>query len=292
MPLYAIPDRELRDHCKRAIEAIELWMRRLVSQEFTRCYGADYLNAKHPSGDRVIKTEIATALAEKIASEPRRFPTPIDAALLDDLVTLICNQALYEKHFRAALNEAFPDGPHEARTFLRRLIPARNALSHSNPISVHNAYRILCYSHDIIQSIKDYYKATNVQRQFNVPTIIRVTDSLGHAISLSTADRHPDGPGMLDFSHDDKSVLHCGDTLSIEVEIDPSFDPATYEIEWLISNVGGPRAVGPKFVLVLEERYVATRFCAVCRVITNANWHKLGTHDDQIDIAYRVLPPA
>jgi hypothetical protein len=48
---------------------------------------------------------------------------------------------------------------------------------------------------------------------------------------------------------------------------------------------------GPKFVLLLEERYVSTRFCAVCRIISNARWHKLGTHDDQIDIAYRVLPP-
>lgn len=158
-------------------------------------------------------------------------------------------------------------------------------------ISVHDAYRVLCYSHDIIQSIKDYYRATNMQQQFNVPTIIRVTDSLGHIVAFSAANRNPEGYGMLDYSRDDRAFLRCGDTLSIEVEVDSTFDPSTFEIEWLISNIGGPRILGPKFVLLLEERYVSSRFCAVCRIVTKASWHKLGTHDDQIDIAYRILPP-
>ena len=139
--------------------------------------------------------------------------------------------------------------------------------------------------------MKKYYVSTNMQRQFNVPKIIHVIELLGHAVSFSVTDRLPAGPGMLDYSRDDKAILYCGDTLSIEVEVDPTFDPSTYEIEWLIANIGGPRIVGPKFVLFLEERYVSIRFCVVCRIATTANWHKLGTHDDQIDIAYRVLPP-
>jgi hypothetical protein len=31
-----------------------------------------------------------------------------------------------------------------------------------------------------------------------------------------------------------------GATISIEVDVDPTFDPASHEIVWGISNVGGP----------------------------------------------------
>lgn len=291
MPLYTLTEKDLRDHCKRAIESLEMWMRRLIHQGLSCAYGVNYLDATRLSGDRIINGDLARKLQAMMASEPNRFPTPIDAALLDDTIALLCNPELYKTHFKSALQEAFPDGCKEARTFLTRLIPIRNSLSHSNVISIHDAYRALCYSHDVIQSIKNYYKAMNMQQQFNVPTIVRVADSLRHSVSFSATNRNPEGFGMLDYSRDNRVILCCGDTLSIEVEVDPTFDPSTYDIEWLIANVGGPRMRGPKFVLLLEERYVSTRFCAVCRIISNANWHKLGTHDDQIDIAYRVLPP-
>jgi hypothetical protein len=291
MPLYKLSEKDLRDYCKRAVENLELWIRRLINQELIKSYGTQYLNATHPDGSRIINNGIERNLLARMTSEPKRFPTPIDAAFLDDAISILCNPELYKKHFAPALTEAFPDGLAEARTFLTRLIPIRNALSHSNSISVHDAYRILCYSHDIIQSIKIYYVALNMQQEFNVPTIVRVTDSLGHTVSFSSTTRNPQGYGMLDYSRDDKAVLHCGDTLSIEVGVDPTFDASTYEIKWLISNIGGPIITGPKFTLLLEERYVSSRFCAVCHVTSKEKWHKLGTHDDQIDIAYRVLPP-
>jgi hypothetical protein len=96
---------------------------------------------------------------------------------------------------------------------------------------------------------------------------------------------------MLDYSQDAAAHLRCGDTISTEVDVDPSFHPTTYDVRWLIANIGGPTTEGTKFTLLLTERYVSTRFCVVCQVISRAGWHKLGTHDDQIDIAYRVLPP-
>jgi hypothetical protein len=290
MPLYSLTERDLRDHCKRAIEALETWMRRLIHQQLSDAYGANYIDAMRPSGQRVINNDIARGLRARMTSDPERFPTPIDATFLEDAIALLCNPELYTQHFQAALMKAFPEGQAEARTFLNRLVRPRNALYHANPISVHEAYRVLCYTHDIIQSVKAYYESVNMQQQFNVPQVIRVIDSLGHAVSFSPASR-PDGFGMLDYSRDENAILHCGDTLSIEVEVDPTFDPSTYEVEWLIGNVGGPRTTGSRFVLPLEERYVSTRLCLVCRVTSNAAWHKLGTHDDQLDIAYRVLPP-
>jgi hypothetical protein len=291
VPLYSLSDKDLRDHCRRGIEAFELWARRLIHQKLAESYGINYLDAICPDGARLVKKDIAEKLTSRVASDPMRFPAPIDAALLEETISLICNPELYKKYFAEALSKAFPDGREEARTFLMRLVPIRNSLSHSNPISVHDAYRVLCYTHDFIQSIKAHNEAMNTQQQFNAPRIIRVIDSLGHAVSFSSANRHPDGPGMLDYSSDGRAVLYCGDTLSIEVDVDPTFDPSTYEINWLIANIGGPPMQGPKFVLLLEQRYVSTRLCVVCRVTSNAKWHKLGSHDDQIDIAYRVLPP-
>jgi NADPH-dependent 2,4-dienoyl-CoA reductase/sulfur reductase-like enzyme len=130
-----------------------------------------------------------------------------------------------------------------------------------------------------------------MQQQFNVPIVIRISDSLGHVVTRSSLIGHPDWPAMLDYSRDDKSYLRSGDTISIEVDVDPSFDAASYEIKWSIANIGGPNISGHKFTLLLTDKYVSVRFTAVCRVTSNATWHKLGTHDDQIDIAYRVLPP-
>jgi hypothetical protein len=290
MSLYRINEMDLRDDCKRTIDSLELWMRRLIHLQLSSAYGSGYLDALMPGGNRVVKKEMAKRLADEAATNRKRYPTPLDAAYLDDVIALICNPELFKLHFSHALRQAFPEGRDEAYTFLTRLIPIRNALYHSNAISVHDAHRVLCYSLDVIASLKAYYSAQNMQQQFNAPTILRLTDSLGHAATFSAANRSPDSPGMLDYSRDENSLLYCGDTLSIEVEVDATFDPSTYTVEWTIANVGGAIVQGPKFVLLLEPRYVSARFCAVCRVKSDAAWHRFGTHDDQIDIAYRVLP--
>lgn len=291
MPLYAIPEKDLREHCKRAVESLEMWMRRLIHQALSSTYGDNYLDATRPDGTRVIKAKITNSLKEKLEKEPARFSTLIDAALLEEEIALICNPLLYKEHFADALSEAFPGGLEEARIFLKRLVPIRNALSHANTISVHDAYRVLCYTHDVIHSLECHYRKMNMQQQYNAPSVIRIADSLGNAVVFSPANRHPDRGGAIDFSRDENVFLRCGDTLSIEVEVDPTYDPSTYEVEWQLSNIIGPIIRGNRFSLLLEERYVSTQFCVVCLVTSKAGWHRLGKHDDQIDFFYRVLPP-
>jgi hypothetical protein len=144
---------------------------------------------------------------------------------------------------------------------------------------------------DVVEGLKTYYTRVNMANLYNVPTIVKILDSLGHVVYLSSSSRNPDGPAIVDYSQDEKSYLRCGDSISITAEVDPTFRPDQYEVEWLIANVSGPRTTGEKFQMVLSERYVSTRFCVVCRVISNKNWHKLGDCDEQIDIAYKVLPP-
>jgi len=145
MPLHTISETQMRDGCKRAIEGLELWLRRLIDTKLTEAYGQDYLDAQKTDGSRVIKSDLAKTLSNRKSQEPERFVRPIDAAFLDDQIQIICNPALYSDHFADALSYIFPQGNDSARTFLMRLITPRNALYHANPISVHDAYRVLCY---------------------------------------------------------------------------------------------------------------------------------------------------
>lgn len=291
MPLHAISEAELREHCRRALDGLERWLRRLVDENLTAAYGPNYLSACRPSGDRVINADTTRRIIQRAAVEPVKFPRAIDAADLDDTIRIICNPELYVAHFTNALSDAFPEGCVEAKTFLLRLVPPRNALSHARPISIHEAHRVLCYSQDVVAALKVHYGKNQMQKQYNVPTVIRIVDSLGHEISLSDSNRHRDGPAMIDFSQNELAVLRCGDSISIEVDIDPSFEPDAYEVRWLIANVGGAATFGRRFSLHLTQQHVATRFCVVCYVTSKAEWHKIGTFDDQVDIAYRVLPP-
>lgn len=287
MPLHALPENDLREHCKRALESLEHWLRRLIDQQLREAYGSDYLNTQRADGSRVIRSDIARVLIERSQSDSTRYPRPIDAALLDDLVTIICNPELYREHFRAPLQDAFENNA-TARNYLGRLAPPRNALSHTNPISVHDAHRVLCYSLDVIEALKAHYRRVGLNQKFNAPTIIRVTDSLGHVVHIAGDRMHG---AVLDFTNVASAHLRCGDTLSIEVEVDPSFSSADYEIRWTIANIGGDQQNGPRFTLPLTERQVGARLTLVCWVKSQAKWHKLGNFDDQLDVSYRVLPP-
>lgn len=292
MPVHSVSESQLRDSCRRALEGLELWLRRLIDCQLTVSYGPDYVNAQRQDGSRVIKKDLAEILAKRRSGNPTRFIRPVDAAFLPEQIQIVCNPRLYREHFRIALGGAFPGGNECLRILLNRLVESRNALAHANVISAHDAYRILCYSADVIEGLKAYYVEVNMASLYNVPTVVRIIDSLGHVVHLSQSNRNPDGPAIVDFSRNEGSYLHCGDTLSIEVEVDPAFGPDEYQVEWSIANVGGPRTSGSRFHLVLTEHYVSTRFCAVCRVKSNRSWHKLGSYDDQVDIAYKVLPPS
>lgn len=269
MPLHTISEAQMRDGCKRAIEGLELWLRRLIDNKLTEVYGQGYLDAQRTDGSRVIKSSLAKTLSDRKSQEPKRFVRPIDAAFLEDQIQIICNPALYRDHFADALSDNFPQGNDSARTFLVRLVTPRNALYHANPVSVHDAYRVLCYSMDVVESLKCYYARVNMENLYNVPTVVKVLDSLGHVFYPSSSTRNPDGPAIVDYSRDKESYLRCGDSISITAEIDPSFSSDQYEIEWLIANLDGTRITGNNFHIVLSDRYVSTRFCVVCRVISN-----------------------
>ena len=179
--------------------------------------------------------------------------------------------------------------------FLERLIEPRNALAHSNPLSIRQAEQVICYSHDVIDAIKLYVEAINMAEDYNAPTIIKVNDSRGLVFHDSEIRKNRTGLGFVRLTEDRSAWLRVGDTLSLEVEVDPSFSPDDYRIEWSYENKEArDRGDTPPNRLVLEirERHVNSRFDIYCKVISNKSWHRHGSLDDMVAISYRVLPPS
>jgi len=128
-----------------------------------------------------------------------------------------------------------------------------------------------------------------VENEYNVPRIIKVTDSLGNTIHLNEIENLAMG---WDLDRDHKNNLRPGDKLGIEVEIDPSFDPSLYTIIWKIKHkIINEYNNETKISLEIEAKHVGIYFCVSCFIISNKNWHKYISWDDSIEIHYKVLPP-
>jgi hypothetical protein len=284
MDLHLLSDDQRRAHCRRELEALEHWLRRLIHETFSAAHGTEYLGAMHHGG-RVIKKEVADAVADRRAKEPGRYSRSVDAAHLGDLVTIICNPENWQHHFGAALREAFPLGAGEARFFLGRLVGVRNKLSHANPISVHEAARVICYTMDVTEALKGHYMNRNLGSEYNVPTIIRITDSLGNVLTATP-------PNFItgDFS---ATPLRPGDCFSIEAEIDPTFERSGYRVKlkWSGQSRDERHEDSERAIIHIENRHVREAFDVQCMVISTREWHKFGDFDDFARIRYKVLPP-
>lgn len=287
MPLHGLPEAILRTHCRGALEALELWLRTIIDRQLTEQYGADFLDAKRPDDSLVVNTKIRARLAGRLKANPSRYSREIDAAELDDGIAVVCNPELW-KHFAAPLRRAFPDGREEARTFLLRLVPPRNKLAHANPISVREAEQVICYSNDVIDSLKGYFAEAGAGGEYNVPTVVRMSDNLGNVFHASQIVRNSTGSGGVPIA---LGPLRPGDVISVEVEIDASFPEDSYKIEWIVPRYEGPQLAGHKLVLPVTNRYVNPAFTFFCNVTSNKDWHRLGSYDDSVFLTYKILPP-
>ena len=283
-------EEEKRSICKKEIENLEIWLRRLAHELLSKEYGNDYLEYKDENNNYLISRKIIQAVNNRIKQEPERFSRCIDAFFLSDLIYLICRGDLYNKLFKDPLSKAFLDGNNEARTFLERLIDPRNALSHTHPISNRQAEQVVCYCHDIIDSIKEYYFKMGTEHEFNVPSIIKITDSIGNSIHSHEIKER--SPFIWNLANDRKNHLLPGDNLEIEIEVDPSFEPSSYTIKWSIKNENIEKYNNKtRISFKLGVKNVGELCIVRCLIISNKNWHKHNAYDDKISIFYKVLPP-
>ena len=288
MPLNSLSQDELRNYCRRTIENFEHWTRRLIHDTLQRQYGPNYIEYSKPNGEYLIKREIRASVKIKMNKNPSRFTRPVDAMLLNELISILCNNQLFV-YFREPLNDAFPEGFNEARTFLSRLIEPRNSLAHSNPISTRQAEQIICYTNDVIDSLKSFYLGGNKFMEYNAPQIIKVTDSFGSQWFRESLSDSGIGKDIY-LNRNSKYYLRPGDKYRIEIEVDLTFNRSDYRIEWLLNYgdmVGGDELF---LALTIDNSHVQETLKIVCMLKSMKEWHRYGTCDDSVAIALKVLP--
>lgn len=293
MPLHSLPDVVLRQSCKEAVEALEFWLRRVIDITLVPVFGSDYINAKSSkTSQQIIKKSVRDSIQNRAASNPSRYPRMVDAMLLDEEVDIVCHPDLYKNYFKEYFDSSYTFGNDQLRHCLRKILEPRNNLAHANPISIRQAEQIICYSHDVIDSIKARLKEKNLDREYNAPTLIKVSDSRGFVFHDSQIRRNNTGRGGIDLTSDQSTWLRSGDTLSVEVEVDPSFSAEEYTVDWVFPqgvNVQKYNS-GNRVVLQLTDDNVRVDFTIYCKVVSNKTWHRCGDVDDCVGITYKVLP--
>jgi hypothetical protein len=284
MALHLVSLEEVRTACRQRVEACELWLRRLIHEQLGREFGSDYIQVGELNGQPIFRSEIRKHVIERIATAPGRYPRPIDALQLDHLASTICKADVYRKYFVDAMKYGFPLGNEHVRVVFERLVPIRNALSHANPISLHDAERALCYCSDLIGSLTQYYQALGMAEEFNAPSFTRFADSVGHVEYPTATDV------QLNFT--ERTSLQAGQTVRFEVEVDSHFSPDAYHVTWQVANIpDAETGKGTAFPLTLTLKHVSTDFVIFVSVSSNIGWHRHGHHDARLVLVYRVLPP-
>ncbi len=282
---YDTSSEELRAYCRNCIESFEIWARRLIHEKMSEKYGENYIEATSDTGENIVKTDIRNHVKSLTESEPSRFHRAVDTLFVDDIIYFLCNPKWYGDLFKPALDYSYPQGREEVREYLTRLTPIRNALSHSNPISIRQAERAICYTHDFVEGLKEYYEKRGQERMWNIPCIIRATDSLGNEL-------HPSDRTSKDFYFKIDQPFYVGDKYSIQVEIDPSFTPESYTIHWIVRGFERKDYLNmTKFDISFSPKEVGETVLIECKIISNKEWHRHYGYDDELIIFTTVLPP-
>lgn len=284
--LHLFSDEELRSYCRTAIESFEMWARRLIHDEMTTKYGQNFLLAKQPDGQYYINNEIREHVEWMMRTNGERCRRVVDALFFEHISYFLCHQVFYKAVFRSVFGNVYPGGIGEIKGILKKLQPIRNVLSHANPLSVRQAEQAICYSHDLIDAIKEYYKQKGEESVWNVPRVIRITDSLGNVFD-NPEDKH----GIQSIYKIPNSVV-CGDEYSVTVEIDSSWQPEEYTIKWEAGNQKYPEYCDKqKFVRTFEPKDVSMLYYITCTVIQHKDWHKYISYDCKVSLQLSIQPP-
>ena len=276
---------DLRSYCRTCIESYEMWARRLIHEKMVEEYGINYLDASDERGDKLIKKDVRERIRQKIDAELSSYPRTVDALNAGDITYFLCNSKWYHSLFKAALDFAFPQGQEEAREFLDRITPIRNSLSHARSISIRQAEQVICYTHDFIEGIKQYYKDRGEDRMWNVPQIIRATDSRGREI-------YPPSDSTSRFNVSIHPEYYVGDRYSIQIEIDSSYPPDSYSIHWLKSWVEDNEHYNqPRFSITFSNEEIGQVYIVTCKIVSKNEWHRYRDCDDEMNLMFTVLPP-
>ncbi|MDQ2178854.1 hypothetical protein [Marinifilum sp. D714] len=285
MPLYKLTEESKKEYAKKYLENLEYWLRRVIDQQLSADFGNDFINYQSPVGHFLIKKEIRDSINSRFQKHPERFSRIIDASLLEHLIYIICKEDLYQKYFRPFFESNYPLGRIQLKNTLEDLSEIRNRLYHINPISIRHLEKVICYSNDIIESIKIQYSNMNQEKKFNVPTILSYSDSLGQHFLRENIDWATNCLIINNRGFD----IYCNDTVSLQIEVDPSFHENEYDLIWKFDDmeVKNQKNIEINF----EAKHVGELKSVVVKIISKNEWHKLNGCDDCLAIQFTILPP-
>jgi len=287
--LYSFSEEEIRSLCRVNIEAFEKWARTIIDSELTKNLGVNYFDLELAQNVPVVKKSIRDKTAQMMRSNPQRFHRKIDTLFLDEIIYLLCRNDLYKRFFKDFLDLIYPDGNAEARTYLNRLVPIRNCLSHSNPISIRDAERCICYTNDFIDGVKQYFYDKGEERVFNTPNAIKLNDSLGNEFQLNK-DTMFESICINRTGTTQLHQFHLGERYSAWLTLDPSFTPEQYTIEWHI-ECGRHLGNDSRLDIEIAEDMIRERCPIYCTIKSTKSWHRYRGYDQQFAIVFQVLPP-
>lgn len=261
-------------------DSAERWLRHLVDRTLEPSLGKTYIT--NGPWNKPLKEGIA----QKISADPNKFSREVDATTFGQLTYMVCHPQHWAD-FNQALQHAYPNGPAEAKTFLQRIQDIRNDVAHIRPISVRQLEQAICYSNDLADSVKSYFIGVGMSEEFYVPKFISYVDSLGNSGLIEPSDSYY---RAVDFSSPASKRLYPGDVLTVELEVDPSFDRDTYSVNWWLKTLPNGGGDGSKAVIPITTAHVGQRMELQFRLITKNDWHRSNGHDDVVDLYYRVPP--
>jgi len=286
---YSMPEDELRSICRINIEAFEKWARTVIHYELTNNLGENYFDMELTPGVPVVKKSIREKSSNMMQHHPKRFSRKIDTLFLEEIIYLLCKDDLYKRFFKNFLDLIYPDGNAEARTFLNRLIPIRNCLSHSNPISIRDAERCICYTNDFIAGVKQYFYEKGKGRVFNTPNAIKLNDSLGNEFQLNK-DTSFESIYINKVGTNQLYQFYIGEKYSVWLTLDPSFEPEQYTFDWHI-ECGRHLGSSSRLDIEIAEDMIRERCPIYCTIKSAKSWHRYRGYDQQFAIVFQVLPP-
>jgi len=238
-PMWRVSEREAIELCKRQIDSMEHWARRLIDEKLRSKYGKDYFNAEVPQGQPLVKNEIKNRVETRRRDNPKRYPRKVDALTIEDLEYFFCRDDLYKGCFEEVFTPFFSGAP-EIRSVLNRISSIRNGVAHCNPLSQHEIEQGICYANDFVEVFRNYYKMQGKAKEYNVPTFIALTDSLGRRLvrtdTLGSWEISDYMLGKGQTHSQQQTHLRSGDLYRLTLEVDASFPEKSYKISWKVTN--------------------------------------------------------
>ena len=275
---------EINAACRNELNSLELWLRRIIEELLVPEYGNEYWNACDSDG----QYQFNTKLRERLKAGEQLTET-----YFSDLSHIICRESLYKKYFSKVFQTQPPKNRQQLSGMLtclddlrqtyRFLKDKRNDLSHARSVTVRDAERIVCYSHDIIDAIKEYYRKMG-DKDFFGPRIVSISDMWGDIPRSSW------GCGIVGvnvINRTQKETLYPGDEIRISVIIDPSYE-GDYTVEWKLDNNFFVSIEGQTFTHKIQNSDVNEMYGISCTVISSEESHNHGKYDDKAKLIYRI----